>query len=657
MNNSNRSPTVSLVVITYNNAGTLFACLESIRNQDYPRQLLELINIDGGSMDKTLDLIKSFGFKTVNSPSGGAESRRARALQEANNEIVAYIDADNVLPSPNWLREMVLPFQEDKEIICSQTLHYQYRPDETLINRYCALFGAGDPVAYYVGHPDRLPHFKMKWTLGSKIEERPTYFKVRFSKENLPTVGANGVLIRKDILLKNAETSPEHFFHIDIFVDLIEKGFDSFAIVKNDVLHLISPTLRRLIKKRVDFLSYYFDSDISRRYRIYNPRKIKDNLRLLLFVLYSITFLKPLFDGFRGYLKIRDNAWFFHPVACFSFTMAYSYVVIEKFFTGSLFNNGKRNFVQCFICKSSLYYLCYARDLHYRTTKDKFDIYKCPKCGLEQIFPLPNKGEIKTFYPAHYYSYNRKSAPKNFFIKLREKIIQIQRVKNPKKSPYYYLALLLRNYFFGFPHAAAEKKLFLDIGCGDGYDVELMSKYGWECRGFELGEKKLENSIYYGNSLEEADFSEKFDFIRIWHILEHVENPDAFLRKIEGLLSEEGKVAIAIPNTKGLYRFLFGKYWYGLDAPRHLFNYNRRNLSILLKKNGLKIVKTHHQLATGLLGSLQHMINNATSLNLNLVGNWFLFTLFAPADILCGLFKISDCIAVEAERISPSNAK
>lgn len=329
----NSLPKISVVIVTLNNEKTLPCCLESIKNQDYPQELIEYVNIDGGSIDGTKELMEKYGFRVVDSPiKKNAEAQRAIGLREAKNEIIISLDADNYLPNPNWFRQMVQPFMEDKEIVYSQTLHYAYRKEDSLFNRYCALFGVSDPVAYYVGKPDRLSWHSDQWKLGDKIEDRGSYYKVEFSEKNLPTVGCNGIAVRKDILLNHANSSPEQFLHIDVYVDLIRNGYNKFAIVKNDVIHATANTLRNLMKKRIAFLSYYFGQTAERRYLIYNPRKIKDNFRMFLFVLYTVTFIKPFFDSLRGYLKIKDVAWFVHPIACWAYLYAYGKATVINFF-------------------------------------------------------------------------------------------------------------------------------------------------------------------------------------------------------------------------------------------------------------------------------------------------------------------------------------
>ena len=54
-------------------------------------------------------------------------------------------------------------------------------------------------------------------------QEFPDYYKVTFSPLAIPTLGANGYIVRRAILMKHAEHI-QGIFHIDVNVDLIRKG-------------------------------------------------------------------------------------------------------------------------------------------------------------------------------------------------------------------------------------------------------------------------------------------------------------------------------------------------------------------------------------------------------------------------------------------------
>ncbi len=328
-------PKISIVIVTFNNARTIETTVRYILSQSYPKHLIEYLNVDGGSTDDTLSILKKYGFTSLKSPiKKNAEAQRAIALREAKNNLIVSIDADNYLLDTDWIERMVQPFIDDPSVVHANTLHYAYKKDTTIFNRYCALFGVLDPIVYYIGRPDRLPQNRSKWRLGKKIKEEKMYFIVEHTIDTLPTVGCNGVVYKRDVLLKYAKSDPSHFLHIDVFSDLIEKGYNRFAVVKNDIFHDTAVDILSLLKKRIAFLSsYLLQGKIERRYLIYNPKKITDTVKLLLFIFYTVTFVKPLYDSIQGYKRVRDVAWFMHPLICWIFFYSYGVATLKRITT------------------------------------------------------------------------------------------------------------------------------------------------------------------------------------------------------------------------------------------------------------------------------------------------------------------------------------
>ena len=59
-------PFISVILPTYNNDSVLLDCLQSIFVQDYPK--FEVLIIDGGSSDKTIEIAKKFSVKVLKNP-------------------------------------------------------------------------------------------------------------------------------------------------------------------------------------------------------------------------------------------------------------------------------------------------------------------------------------------------------------------------------------------------------------------------------------------------------------------------------------------------------------------------------------------------------------------------------------------------------------
>jgi len=321
-------PSISIIIATYNCGTALCECLKSIANQDYPKDKLEILVVDGGSTDSTVEVAKSFNAKVIvkKQDRQNPERRKALGLLNAKNELIVYIDSDNILPHHKWFLSMVQPLLENEKIIATQPLRYAYKKSYSLLNRYFALFGVSDPVAYYLDKRDRLSQIESSWRHVGDAKDMGNYYLVVFKPENMPTLGANGFVIRKDILLK-AKCNPSEFFHIDVNYDLVKLGYNRYGMVKDSIVHLTGNTFLSFLRRRMVYMKqYYILRQSARRYRIYIPAH--DKRKLVAFIFNSLT-LKTVCDSVKGYKKIQDTAWFLHPIMCISILIIYGSSIVE----------------------------------------------------------------------------------------------------------------------------------------------------------------------------------------------------------------------------------------------------------------------------------------------------------------------------------------
>lgn len=73
---------------------------------------------------------------------------------------------------------------------------------------------------------------------------------------------------------------------------------------------------------------YHFGESEKRRYSVYMQG---DEIKIGMFVIYSLTFIVPFWDALRGYVKIKDSAWFVHPLMCFGVTFMYGYATVLNY--------------------------------------------------------------------------------------------------------------------------------------------------------------------------------------------------------------------------------------------------------------------------------------------------------------------------------------
>ncbi len=110
--NSVSTPTVSIVVASLNCERTIGKCLESIFELNYPRELLEVILVDGLSRDRTVKIAEKYPVKIVALPLN-APAAYNYAMKIVKGELFGLVDADAKVEK-EWLNKLVVHLGDPK---------------------------------------------------------------------------------------------------------------------------------------------------------------------------------------------------------------------------------------------------------------------------------------------------------------------------------------------------------------------------------------------------------------------------------------------------------------------------------------------------------------------------------------------------------------
>jgi len=137
----------------------------------------------------------------------------------------------------------------------------------------------------------------------------------------------------------------------------------------------------------------------------------------------------------------------------------------------------------------------------------------------------------------------------------------------------------------------------LDIGCGTGEFLNVLSKSGFETIGVEPNKSARQQGIdnYKLDIKEEKnilDFEDNsFNAITMWHVLEHVYNLDERVGQIQRILKPDGLLIVAVPNPDSYDAKKYKKYWAAYDVPRHLYHFSRGDVKNLFEKFSFEVIK------------------------------------------------------------------
>jgi 2-polyprenyl-3-methyl-5-hydroxy-6-metoxy-1,4-benzoquinol methylase len=217
----------------------------------------------------------------------------------------------------------------------------------------------------------------------------------------------------------------------------------------------------------------------------------------------------------------------------------------------------------------------------------EFAVVRCRRCGLSYVNPRPAAEEIGKYYSDGYYG----------------------------KRHAFFPALMMELRARKLPELNVNGRL-LDIGCGHGDFILSCRKHGWRVAGVEQAQapvmalkERLGIEVYEPEALAGLEAA-SFDVVTIWHVLEHLPEPERSLREVHRLLKPGGIALIEVPNFGGWQGRFGGPFWFHLDVPRHLFHFDRAALAQLLRHSGLEPVRWQtFSLEYDVFGLLQTMLN------------------------------------------------
>jgi 2-polyprenyl-3-methyl-5-hydroxy-6-metoxy-1,4-benzoquinol methylase len=130
-------------------------------------------------------------------------------------------------------------------------------------------------------------------------------------------------------------------------------------------------------------------------------------------------------------------------------------------------------------------------------------------------------------------------------------------------------------------------KQILEIGCGSGSLLKELKKNGGKVIGLEPGSHKRVEGIddirIIKDFFPSNEIKEKFDLIIHFGVLEHIENPLAFISAQKENLNPDGKIFFAVPNCEPF----FESGDISIFIHEHFNYFTSESISLLIKKAGL----------------------------------------------------------------------
>lgn len=211
----------------------------------------------------------------------------------------------------------------------------------------------------------------------------------------------------------------------------------------------------------------------------------------------------------------------------------------------------------------------------------------CPDCGLIVQNPQPVRESLAARYDEEYFKYEIENQESFFKLMM--------------------LGLKDAEFFESVVPTLPDRRNILDVGCATGRLLHFFKQSDWETAGAEL----CRESVEYGNRnydvnieaapMENAGFSDgEFSVVHASHVIEHVDDPAAFVLEVKRILAPGGVFVCVTPASDGFQAKLFGSSWRSV-IPDHVTLFSKATLIRLLTRSGLEVetVRTWGGLAAG----------------------------------------------------------
>lgn len=216
------------------------------------------------------------------------------------------------------------------------------------------------------------------------------------------------------------------------------------------------------------------------------------------------------------------------------------------------------------------------RDLEYFTVRaTPASILRCTDCQSLYQDPWPSAGEAQAFYGPDYQNYTSTAVPLLSHVD----------------------ALYQKRQGEAFLRRHGRDAAVLDFGCGQAGFLRSMASLGaGQLAGFDFvlyPELRATAHLTFYDDLDAiARTGQRFDVIRMRHVIEHLTDLDHTMRALRALLKPGGRIIGETPNAAHYTSRLMGRYWGCLHFPYHTLLFSTRGLERAAARWGLRVSHT-----------------------------------------------------------------
>lgn len=325
-------PLVTVIIPTFNSEKTIGMVLESVKNQTFDQQKIEIVVVDGGSVDKTRGIANQYHCTILENPQKLPEYAKHIGITYARSQYAVFLDSDEVLLNKdsflakvNYMEQI---FVKSKNIITSG-LKNPFK--NGIINNYINSFG--DPFSFFVYNIDGSDYKKSLIKNNYKALETSNVTEFFLSPKNIiPICDSGGHFFDLRFLKKHFDTHKTNIIP-QIFTSMVSKT-GCFAICENDFTahYTTTHTIEYLKKIRTRVLNniFLYDSIAGFSSRE-SAMPIHYQIRKFFFMIFSLTIVPiVIYSIARGVEHKKPYlAWLNPLLAIYTSWMIIFYSIIK----------------------------------------------------------------------------------------------------------------------------------------------------------------------------------------------------------------------------------------------------------------------------------------------------------------------------------------
>lgn len=299
---------ISVVMPTYNSEPTIEKSLSSIRGQNFEQSRIEIIVVDGGSNDRTLEIANKYRSIILYNPERLPEAAKLIGVKAAKGHFLFMIDSDEVICDNDSFNRRIEFMTKNKEIHGAYYDLKSYRG----YNPICTYMNdAGDPFSCFTYKRWGNTKYNLKRNLIGISDFGNIY---HFNDLELIPIGDSNTVMDLDYI-RSKHPQEAETYEPAVLWDIVIRDNGLVGWSEKDFVYHLSACDFKTYLKKLKFRVVNNIHDVKGSgysFRAQNDKTL--SRRKYLYPFYCISIVLPILDGIRMSILHKNMIFMLHPI-------------------------------------------------------------------------------------------------------------------------------------------------------------------------------------------------------------------------------------------------------------------------------------------------------------------------------------------------------